>query len=398
MAGKWLRTYDLRSPPSTVATWGTRAVQSIAANPFNSQQFASSGEDGIVRLWDLRRPMDALVSFSEVDAGAVSARHRPTVIAKPLIEIKWSQTRKGILTTLERDGHSLRVWQIEDGPSAKLEGALEGAVGRGDNNAYEGHAQTAMASVGLRMPVVLGDRRRKSSFSGSLTCLLTSFAVARSFQQPLTSFAIINSPMDSTATHFLGVSRDTSSPGTSGHRLEVIHLPSARHAAFLDRGLLVSSEAAPSGFSTFHIEPPPPELPFAGGAEGESPEGLKKHRTLLARGRTLSLNVASLPQFDRNLTPRPSGSVTPRRLSRTGEATSGPAEEDMLSRSGLAALSTDVSVTLRQNVERGYGSDVSRLARVQRPLKSLADLASKGHRECFSLRISDLRVLVMDSS
>lgn len=161
MAGKWLRTYDLRSPPSTVTTWGTRMVQGIAANPFNSQQFASSGEDGIVRLWDLRRPMDALLSFSEIDAGAVSARQRPTVIAKPLVEIKWSHTRRGILTTLERDGHSLRVWQLEDGPSAKLEGALEGGVGGGDQGAYEGHAQTTAAGDGLRMPIVVSDRRRE---------------------------------------------------------------------------------------------------------------------------------------------------------------------------------------------------------------------------------------------
>lgn len=181
---------------------------------------------------------------------------------------------------------------------------------------------------------------------------------ARNFQHPLTSFAFLPSPLDPTSTHFLGVSRDTSSPGTSGHRLEVIELPPTQHSAFLDRGLLVSSDAAPSGFSTFHIEPPPPEVPVTGD-EVESPEGLKANRILLARGRTLSLNVASLPAFDRNRTPRPSGSVTPRRLSRSGDTQAGPAEQDVLSRSGLAALSTDVSVLMRQRVEKGCGSDVS---------------------------------------
>lgn len=218
---------------------------------------------------------------------------------------------------------------------------------------------------------------------------LTSSPPARNFQHPLTSFSFINSPLDPLTTHFIGVSRDTSSPGTSGHRLEVIELPPTRHASFLDQGLLVTSEQAPSGFSTFHIEPPPPELPSAATADADSPEGLKGNLPLFSRGRTLSLNVASLPTYDRNQTPRPSGSVTPRRLSRTGEPLAGSAEQDMLSRSGLAALSTDISVTMRQNVERGYGSDVSFLRRSSRPLADRETLQALVNASLFDPPIAE---------
>lgn len=157
MAGKWIRAYDLRAPPRTVTTWGTRSGQSMAANPFNEHQMASSGDDGVVKLWDLRRPMDALLSFSEVDAGAVSARTRPTVVARPLVELEWSTTTSGILTTLERDGYGLRIWDLVDGPAAKVD-----AEAVGESEGQRGHQEESEQSLSdMRMPVVLQDRRSK---------------------------------------------------------------------------------------------------------------------------------------------------------------------------------------------------------------------------------------------
>lgn len=156
MAGKWLRAYDLRAPPQTVATWGTRAGASLAANPFNERQLVSSGDDGIVKLWDLRKPMDALLSFSEVDAGAVSARTRPTVVARPLVELKWSQSRSGVLATLERDANNLRIWSLLDGPTAKLEAEHEPDA----QQSRIGDTETFLGGE-MRMPIVLSDSRRE---------------------------------------------------------------------------------------------------------------------------------------------------------------------------------------------------------------------------------------------
>lgn len=164
MAGKWLRAYDLRDPPTTVMTWGTRAVHSIAASPFNDQQFVSSGEDGIVRLWDLRKPMDPLLSFSEVDAGAISAKVRPTVVAKPLTEILWSPTQRGVLTTLEKDSNSLRVWNLADGPLAKVtEVGADDTAERNRASSTQHHASSpSIGSVdSMRLPVLLDDQRRE---------------------------------------------------------------------------------------------------------------------------------------------------------------------------------------------------------------------------------------------
>lgn len=78
---------------------------------------------------------------------------------------------------------------------------------------------------------------------------------------------------------------------------------------------------------------------------------------IASRGRTMSLNsLLSGGGYDRNETPRPSGSVTPRRLSRM-RSDEPPRIEDPVP--GMGALNSDVSVLTRKRVQAGYGPDVS---------------------------------------
>lgn len=155
MGGKWLRAYDLRSPGTAAMTWSTRSVFSISPNPFNGQQFASHGDEGVVKLYDLRKPGDALLSFSEVDAGAVSSRVRPIVVARPLAEMAWSPARRGLFATLEKDSQALRVWNIADGPAAQIVGANEE-----DRANFNQRREPSTPEQQIRLPVVLGDQRR----------------------------------------------------------------------------------------------------------------------------------------------------------------------------------------------------------------------------------------------
>jgi len=79
---------------------------------------------------------------------------------------------------------------------------------------------------------------------------------------------------------------------------------------------------------------------------------------LANRGRTLSLNSVVSSMIDRNETPRPGGSVTPRGLPRVAAEDGGvvPEDEPVL---GMGALNNDISLLTRSRVQRGYGPDVS---------------------------------------
>jgi len=152
MSAKWVRVFDPRSPSSSsaVTSWGTRAVLDLSPNPFDPNQFASHGDDGIVRVYDLRRPMEHQLAFHEGDAGAVPYRTRTPGMAKPLSQIGWSPTRRGVITTLERDSNVLRVWSLADGPSAKLEA----------QDQYDWPHQHQNQTEPLKLPVILDDQRR----------------------------------------------------------------------------------------------------------------------------------------------------------------------------------------------------------------------------------------------
>ncbi|GJN93780.1 hypothetical protein Rhopal_006838-T1 [Rhodotorula paludigena] len=357
MANKWLRVYDLRTPPSTLSTWTTRSVYGVCANPHNALQFSSHAGDaagaadcGVVRLWDLRKPMDPLLSFSDADAGAgPAARSRAP---KALAETAWHPEKRGVFASLEKDAGAVRVWDLVDGPGPSGRGAGSPVEMRG------GRARDEMDDQDLlRMPIVLDDRK------------------TRPFQHSLTSFAFANVPTASPHDlHFIGLSRDSTSPGSSGQRLEMVSLPAAPHAAFLERGVLLTSSTAsqatfsiPTGASIVNggsndnvaldlgDDPLSPTTPAAAQLSADP------HSPPQDRGRALSLiGVLSPPAaVDRNATPRPThpGMALRRISSTTGEILQLTSSSSALDAAGLRSLGTDMSVILRQRVEAGYGSD-----------------------------------------
>ncbi|GAA5938473.1 hypothetical protein JCM1841_006104 [Sporobolomyces salmonicolor] len=348
MAGKWLRVYDLRSPPSTVTTWGTRSVYGIAANPTHGQQFVSHGDDGIVRLWDLRKPMDPLLSFSEAEAGSIPARSRSSHVNKPLAELSWCPRRRGLLATLEKDAAIVRVWNLVDGPGPKLVdnmGEVEASLAelgvgeRREPQRDEYGAQEGQAA--LRMPVVLDDRR------------------TRSFQQSLTSFAFASSSNPSSSLRIIGLSRDNANPGSSGHRLEIVDLPPPPRFAFVERGLLTTSSSDSNRFQFFSVpvdrhagmdEPDLPEPGLAGSTQPLSTPPSQPFPNPFERGRALSFTLGPV---DRNATPRPRGLLQRMSIGVDGDLPGETAADG----AGISALASDMSFVLRQRVACGYGSD-----------------------------------------
>ncbi|KAM0753350.1 hypothetical protein T439DRAFT_323988 [Meredithblackwellia eburnea MCA 4105] len=357
MGGKWLRAYDLRSPQSPAATWGSRSILSISANPFNGYQFTSHGDDGIVKLWDLRKSSDPLLSFSEVDACAnpPTTRVRPSsVSAKPLADMAWSPTRRGVFATLEKDSNCIRVWNLADGPLAY---PTRSGHDTSHHPQHHNHLHQRKASQPsttpedpLRLPIVLYDQRPQP------------------FQYTLSAFAFASSASHSNSTHFIGVSRDTANPGTSGQKIEIIELLDSQYSGFTSESLVVPTEYQPTGFKSFNLKTPESDAARAAlEAARESPAELAREgddildgtptfneQRRLDRGRSLSLSSVLAPlnltNVERSQTPRPPGASALRTLSRVR------AEATDVDIDGLAALAKDQSIILRDRVEQGYGA------------------------------------------
>ncbi|TKA54810.1 hypothetical protein B0A53_02619 [Rhodotorula sp. CCFEE 5036] len=351
-AGKWIRVFDLRSPPATVTTWTSRAGYGLAPNPYNAQQLSSFGEDGICRLWDLRKPLDPLLSFSEADAGAIPLQTVTNSAPRPLAETAWCPNRPGTFATLEKESSTIRLWSLVDGPGPRL---LYSHTESRTNDRYIDHNN---ANEALRMPILLEDRQ------------------TRLFQHPLISFAFASpSSKSSTAIELVGLARDTSSAGSGSQRLEIVSVPDTPIADFQERSLLIADR-----LSSAHSYPIPTAEAReaedaadvrdvvgggkAAGQTGPSPRTPALHLALSPpdRGRTLSLGGLSSPGVDRNQTPRPT-TVLLRQdsaanlLQGGGGGGGGGGGPSSLDESGLYNLSTDISVVLRERVEAGYGSD-----------------------------------------
>ena len=161
-AGKWIRVFDLRSPPATVTTWTSRAGYGLAPNPFNAQQLSSFGEDGICRLWDLRKPLDPLLSFSEADAGAIPLQTVTNSAPRPLAETTWCPSRPGTFATLEKESSTIRLWSLVDGPGPRL------LYSRTESRTNDRYVDQNNANEALRMPILLEDRQSKIRLSQKL--------------------------------------------------------------------------------------------------------------------------------------------------------------------------------------------------------------------------------------
>ena len=131
MALKWIRCYDLRMPSGSnttaAAVMNGRNISCLTADPFDAHCFSSVGEDGFVRMWDLRHPSEPILTFSYEDGIAKSVDNRlaraaskisltPSISSGPssgsIVSMVYSTKRRGYLATLDRDANYLSAWNI----------------------------------------------------------------------------------------------------------------------------------------------------------------------------------------------------------------------------------------------------------------------------------------------
>ena len=384
VSSKFLRAYDFRSPATPAAAWTSRAVYNITPNPHNGHQFIShANDDDIIHLWDLRRPGNSILSFA-----ASTAKVRTT---REIVEIDWEKGdgSRGRLATLERDADCVRVWNLIDGPAASHDGEGTPVPAQSQRSTTTTLGDASSRSDSFRLPILLDDQRCELSF---LSC--TSEAdysletTARPFVQPLTSFAFAISPYHPSSTHFIGISRDYATPGSSEYRIEIIQHKSPKFSAFTESGITLPSSlpSPPSHDHRLAIQ----QFVISDEADdvvpGEEAEGTFISRPL-DRGRSLSVSTAY--QRDATIVPTPRGDAGAH-LRRTVSKNTEPdlnvtGDESVEGEEGMRGLMNDPSVVVRRRIEKGYASNALVNSTIVERDGSLKEFWLWIHRSSFAL-------------
>lgn len=118
---RWLRLFDLRSSVPLTTNVPSK-VHGITTDPFDPNRIGCFG-DGVVTIWDVRKLLHPLLTFSEKDAIADGARIRPN---STYGTIEFSNTRRGTLATLEKDAGYVRFWDLMHAQAHAMDGSSDG--------------------------------------------------------------------------------------------------------------------------------------------------------------------------------------------------------------------------------------------------------------------------------
>ena len=78
----------------------SKAVNGIVTDPFNSFRWASYSDDGNVRIFDIRNPVEPIGSFN--------AEYR-----SGLGQLLWCPYRSGLLATIGKESPVVKVWELD---------------------------------------------------------------------------------------------------------------------------------------------------------------------------------------------------------------------------------------------------------------------------------------------
>lgn len=114
MGNKYLRVYDIRADPgSNPLQYATKAVHGIAIDPFSPYRLASFTEEGIIKLWDIRKNNEAVLTLNPDNKASLS-------------KIVFSPTQQGFLASLTKDAFHINLWDIQE--TCSLQSAVDSSV------------------------------------------------------------------------------------------------------------------------------------------------------------------------------------------------------------------------------------------------------------------------------
>ncbi|KAG0743717.1 hypothetical protein G6F63_007654 [Rhizopus arrhizus] len=100
MANKYLRVYDIRAD-SNPLQFTTKAVYGTTIDPFNPYRLASYTEEGIIKVWDIRKHTEAVLTLNPETKNNIS-------------KIVFSPTQPGLLASLTKDTVQMHLWDIQE--------------------------------------------------------------------------------------------------------------------------------------------------------------------------------------------------------------------------------------------------------------------------------------------
>ncbi|KAJ7595018.1 hypothetical protein C8J56DRAFT_928212 [Mycena floridula] len=192
---RWFRLFDLRSPLPATSSVASK-VHGITTDPYDPHRIGCFG-DGFVTVWDARKLLQPILTFSEKDATGDGAVLRANSVYST---IEFSSTRRGTLATLERDAMYMRLWDILETQSRELSKSRDSSVSgppapklSWPNLPWSASANIQAQSSPSKEPepvaaLVLSDTRRTKSFLRPLA----SFALVPSLNShPLASHLMV---------------------------------------------------------------------------------------------------------------------------------------------------------------------------------------------------------------
>ncbi|EJD02917.1 WD40 repeat-like protein [Fomitiporia mediterranea MF3/22] len=196
----WLRLFDLRNPTVHIGQAPAGRVYGIIPDPFDKYRVACFGE-GSVTVWDTRRFISPLLSFTLKDAAADGARYSSS---DSFVNAEFSPVRRGSLATLTRDANHVRFWDIQKAPSSEMSRESGDTYMRGiskDSARSSKLSRLSWAAPSTMLPWNAPSDQAHipssiSSFAKIDTDILSNTRHTKAFSRPLVSFALAPSLYD----------------------------------------------------------------------------------------------------------------------------------------------------------------------------------------------------------
>ncbi|RXW20412.1 hypothetical protein EST38_g5435 [Candolleomyces aberdarensis] len=213
VSSRWLRLFDLRSSSTPSVTNVASKVHGIATDTFDAHRIACFG-DNQVTIWDARRLSQPLLMFTERDGLGDGAKLRQGAAYS---HIEFSRTRRGCLSTLERDGNYVRFWDVTETRHPSPEGSNFGGSSDGESRTGRESNRSARRSWAANLPwptqnsnasrakdsPTLPERQPYASY------VLADTRRTKTFSRPLASFAMVPDSSDNPlACHVMVVNKD----------------------------------------------------------------------------------------------------------------------------------------------------------------------------------------------
>ncbi|OAD70468.1 hypothetical protein PHYBLDRAFT_182399 [Phycomyces blakesleeanus NRRL 1555(-)] len=216
MGSRYLRVYDIRvDSGANPLQFSTKAVHGTIVDPFNPYRIASHTEEGVVKIWDIRKTTDSISFY-----------------------ICFSPSRQGSLAILSKDSSTVQLWDIQE--TSSLQSVISSDVRSSPiQTAFDASGMSASRSSRLGSQTPRGIRSLVSQKDDTIsTPVLWKSRRTNTSSRPLSSFTFIPPSVpgmpSSTSQRILAMNRE-------GH-LETIRLQEAAEMTWKPTGGMMISK------------------------------------------------------------------------------------------------------------------------------------------------------------